>query len=72
MATGTIKFYNESKGYGFIAPDAGGVDLFVHISSCDERIEALEKGQRVRFEERTSARSGNPKRTPWRWSDALR
>jgi CspA family cold shock protein len=52
--TGIVKFYNESKGYGFITPDAGGTDVFDHISACDERIEALEKGQRVRFEERTS------------------
>ena len=58
MATGTVKFYNEAKGYGFITPDDGGADLFVHISNCAENIDLLVKGQRVRFDEQVSARNG--------------
>jgi cold shock protein len=60
MATGLVKFYNEAKGFGFIKPDDGSPDLFVHISGCAEDIEALVQGQRVRFDERLSKRSGKP------------
>jgi cold shock protein len=58
--TGTIKFYNDVKGYGFITPDDGGKEIFVHISACAEGIEALSQGERVRYDERTSKRSGKP------------
>jgi CspA family cold shock protein len=57
MATGTVKFYNIDKGYGFIERDSGG-DIFVHISRCAEGLDELSKGQRVRFDERPSDRSG--------------
>ena len=60
MATGTVKYYNEAKGYGFITPDDGGADIFVHISNCAENIDLLVKGQRVRFDEHVSARNGKP------------
>jgi CspA family cold shock protein len=60
MATGTVKFYNEAKGYGFITPDDGGADIFVHISNCAESIDLLLKGQRVRFDAQVSARNGKP------------
>jgi CspA family cold shock protein len=61
MPEGTVIFYNEAKGYGFIArDDGGGGDIFVHISNCDEKIEALEKGQKVEFEEALSERTGKP------------
>jgi cold shock protein len=60
MAAGTVRFYNEAKGYGFIAPDDGGADIFVHISNCVENIDLLVKGQRVRFDEQVSARNGKP------------
>ena len=59
MATGLVKFYNDAKGYGFISREDGGVDIFVHISKCDEKLEALEKGQRVHFDEAVSKR-GTP------------
>ena len=59
MATGLVKFYNDAKGYGFIPREDGGDDIFVHISKCDEKLEALEKGQRVRFDEAVSKR-GTP------------
>jgi CspA family cold shock protein len=60
MATGTVKFFNDAKGFGFIARDDGGDDLFIHISNCAEDIEVLSKEQRVRFDERTSKRNGKP------------
>lgn len=56
--TGTVQFYNETKGYGFIAPDDGSKNVFFHISNCAEDIDALLQGQRVRYEERVSARNG--------------
>jgi cold shock protein len=55
MATGTVKHFNPDRGYGFIVPDAGGSDLFVHISSVDFGV-VLQEGQKVRFEERESRR----------------
>jgi cold shock protein len=55
MPTGKVKMWSE-KGYGFITPDAGGVDLFVHINNVPEGIDALLIGQRVGFSERASSR----------------
>jgi CspA family cold shock protein len=51
MATGTVKFFNENKGYGFIAPDGGGNDAFVHISAVERSgMRTLRENQRVSFE----------------------
>lgn len=50
MATGTIKWFNESKGYGFIAPEDGGKDVFVHISAIDGDPSRLTEGKSVSFE----------------------
>ncbi|MFQ5356714.1 MAG: cold-shock protein [Mariprofundaceae bacterium] len=51
MATGTVKWFNESKGYGFIAPDDGSDDVFVHFSSIQgEGFKTLAEGQKVTFE----------------------
>ncbi|OGI07404.1 MAG: cold-shock protein [Candidatus Margulisbacteria bacterium GWF2_35_9] len=51
MATGTVKWFNSSKGYGFISPDDGSNDLFVHHSSIDmEGYRSLTEGQKVNYE----------------------
>jgi cold shock protein len=53
MATGTVKWFNDSKGYGFIAPDDGGKDLFVHFSSIDGAgFKTLVEGAKVTYEAR--------------------
>jgi CspA family cold shock protein len=48
-STGTVKWFNESKGYGFITPSSGGKDLFAHISEIQNGV-ALKEGQTVEFE----------------------
>ena len=60
MTVGTVKFFNADKGYGFITPDDGAPDVFVHISNCAEHLDVLAQGQRVRFEQRISQRNGKP------------
>ena len=52
MATGTVKWFNPSKGYGFIAPQDGGKDVFVHISAVERAgLSTLNEGQQVEYEE---------------------
>ncbi len=52
MATGTVKWFNTQKGYGFIQPDGGGNDIFVHISAVEKAgMRSLAEGQRVSYEE---------------------
>jgi CspA family cold shock protein len=51
MTTGTVKFFNDSKGYGFIAPDGGGNDAFVHISAVENSgMRTLSQNQRVSYD----------------------
>ncbi|MDG2287075.1 MAG: cold-shock protein [Alphaproteobacteria bacterium] len=51
MATGTVKWFNATKGYGFIEPDDGGADAFVHITALEQSgIDSLNEGAKVSFE----------------------
>jgi CspA family cold shock protein len=51
MSNGTVKWFNTTKGYGFIQPEDGGADVFVHISAVEKAgLRALNEGQRVNFE----------------------
>ena len=57
MGSGTVKRFNDSKGYGFITPDEGSKDLFVHHSNiAGEGFKSLAEGARVSFEEREGAK----------------
>ena len=54
MPTGTIKWYNSDKGYGFIAPDNGGTDVFVHVSAVERAgLQGLSDGQKLSYETET-------------------
>lgn len=51
MHTGTVKWFDNEKGYGFICPDSGGSDVFLHISSMKKsKVEMVETGNRVRYD----------------------
>lgn len=59
MASGTVKWFNSQKGYGFIQPDAGGADVFVHISAVERAgLRALNDGQKINYEIVQDRRSG--------------
>lgn len=59
MSTGTVKWFNSQKGYGFIAPEDGSRDIFVHISAVERAgMSDLREGQKVRFDVVTDDRSG--------------
>lgn len=59
MATGTVKWFNSTKGFGFIQPDGGGQDVFVHISAVERAgLRELRDGQKVSYEVVADKRSG--------------
>jgi len=59
MQTGTVKWFNATKGFGFIQPDEGGADVFVHISAVERAgLGSLNEGQKVSFELERDKRSG--------------
>jgi CspA family cold shock protein len=64
MATGTVKWFNETKGYGFIAPDQGGKDVFVHVSAVERSgMRGLPEGMKVTYEVETDRKSGKESAT---------
>ncbi len=59
MDTGIVKFYNAQKGFGFIAPDNGGKDVFVHATALERAgIHSLSEGQKVSFDTQEDRRTG--------------
>jgi CspA family cold shock protein len=64
MASGTVKFYNSAKGYGFIQPDDGGKDVFVHTTALERAgIRNLVEGQKVSFDVEADRRTGKTSAT---------
>lgn len=60
--TGTVKFFNQSKGFGFITPDEGGADVFVHISAVQQSgVELIDQGMRISFETEPDRKGKGPK-----------
>ena len=61
MATGTVKFFNAQKGFGFISQDDGGPDVFVHASAVEAAgMFGLAEGQKLKFDVQADRRSGKP------------
>jgi len=59
MTSGTVKFYNDQKGYGFIQPEDGSKDVFVHATALERAgIQGLQEGQKVTFDTQMDERSG--------------
>ncbi|RWO44927.1 cold-shock protein [Mesorhizobium sp.] len=59
VATGTVKWFNATKGFGFIQPDSGGADVFVHISAVERAgLRSLADGQKVSYEIEQDRRTG--------------
>ena len=64
MATGTVKFFTTAKGFGFIAPDSGGNDVFVHISDLEKSgLSNLDAGQKVTFDVGRDSKTGKMRAT---------
>lgn len=59
MASGTVKWFNPTKGYGFITPDEGGNDVFVHISAVEQSgMSTLHEGQKINYELQEDPKKG--------------
>ena len=59
MTMGTVKWFNDTKGYGFIQPDDGGSDVFVHVSAVEQAgLRGLVEGQKIGFEVQADRRTG--------------
>jgi CspA family cold shock protein len=59
MPVGTVKWYNPTKGFGFITPEGGGSDVFVHVSAVERSgLGSLNEGQRVNYETQTNPKNG--------------
>ena len=59
MAVGTVKWFNVQKGFGFIQPEGGGPDVFVHISAVERAgMRSLQEGQKISYEEQRDAKRG--------------
>ena len=64
MATGTVKWYNETKGYGFLQPDNGGKDVFVHASALERAgMRGLAEGLKISYEVEADRRTGKESAT---------
>ena len=64
METGTVKWYNETKGYGFIQPDNGGKDVFVHATALERAgMRGLAEGQKISYEVEADRRTGKESAT---------
>jgi cold shock protein len=64
MATGTVKWYNDTKGYGFIQPDNGGKDVFVHATAVERAgMRGLAEGQKISYEVESDRRTGKESAT---------
>ncbi len=59
MASGTVKWFNPTKGFGFITPDEGGSDVFVHISAVEQSgMQTLQEGQKINYELQDDPKKG--------------
>jgi cold shock protein len=59
---GTVKFFNAERGYGFITPDAGGRDIFVHVTAVEQAgLKSLSEGQRISFDVEPDKKGKGPK-----------
>ncbi len=64
MSMGTVKWFNSEKGYGFIQPDDGGADVFVHISAVEQAgMRGLNEGQKISYEVQPDRRTGKSSAT---------